>query len=129
MPSWFGILMSLMTTSYRALLSFLMAASPEVTVSMRCPSLRSEIKMPNHDGIEVLRHTRKASPETSVILITAVEDYEAAVNAVNAGAFQYIHKGPGLVEEIRVAVTRALDTISLRRENFAFKRAASTRTS
>src|SRR5260370_33737886 len=89
----------------------------------------SDIKMPNHDGIEVLRHTRKASPETSVILITAVEDYEAAVNAVNAGAFQYIHKGPGLVEEIRVAVTRALDTISLRRENFAFKRAASTRTS
>ncbi|HTD24217.1 MAG TPA: sigma-54 dependent transcriptional regulator [Terriglobales bacterium] len=89
----------------------------------------SDIKMPNHDGIEVLRHTRKASPETSVILITAVEDYEAAVNAVNAGAFQYIHKGPGLVEEIRVAVTRALETISLRRENFAFKRDASTRNS
>src|SRR6516225_11338361 len=50
----------------------------------------SDIKMPNHDGIEVLRHARKASPETSVILITEVEDYEAAVNAVNAGAFQYI---------------------------------------
>ncbi len=89
----------------------------------------SDIKMPNHDGIEVLRHTRKASPETSVILITAVEDYEAAVNAVNAGAFQYIHKGPGLVEEVRVAVTRALENISLRRENLAFKRDASSRNS
>ena len=89
----------------------------------------SDIKMPNHDGIEVLRHTRKASPETSVILITAVEDYEAAVNAVNAGAFQYIHKGPGLVEEVRVAVSRALDTLSLRRENLAFKRDASSRNS
>ena len=89
----------------------------------------SDIKMPQHDGIEVLRHARKTSPETFVILITAVEDYEAAVNAVNAGAFQYIHKGPGLVEEVRVAVTRALETLSLRRENFAFKRDASSRNS
>jgi len=89
----------------------------------------SDIKMPHHDGIEVLRQARKVSPETFVVLITAVEDYEAAVNAVNAGAFQYIHKGPGLVEEVRVAVARALETLSLRRENLAFKRDASSRNS
>jgi len=41
------------------------------------------------------------SPETSVILITAVEDYEAAVQAVKSGAFDYIHKGPGLLEELK----------------------------
>src|SRR5260370_741536 len=129
MPSWFGILISLRkeghrietVTSGEAAIKKLSSALYDVVIS--------DIKMPNHDGIEVLRHTRKASPETSVILITAVEDYEAAVNAVNAGAFQYIHKGPGLVEEIRVAVTRALETISLRRENFAFKRDPSTRNS
>lgn len=89
----------------------------------------TDIKMPNTDGIEVLRHARRASPDSAVILITAVEDYEAAVQAVNAGAFQYIHKGPGLVEEVRVAVGRALENLALRRQNFALRRDAASRNS
>ena len=60
----------------------------------------SDIKMPGTDGIQVLRHAKLTSPDSLVIMITAVEDYEAAVNALNAGAFQYIHKGPGLVDEV-----------------------------
>src|SRR5271167_2916563 len=66
----------------------------------------SDIKMPQTDGIEVLRHARRVSPETAVILITAIEDYEAAVQAVKAGAFDYIHKGPHLIEEVGVAIKR-----------------------
>ncbi len=89
----------------------------------------TDIKMPHTDGIEVLRHTRRVSPDTAVILITAVEDYDAAVEAVNAGAFQYIHKGPGLVEEVRIAVVRALENLGLRRQNVALKRDAATRNS
>src|SRR5256885_3347979 len=89
----------------------------------------TDIKMPNQDGIDVLRHARHASPDSAVVLITAVEDYEAAVNAVNAGAFQYIHKGPGLVEEVRIAVTRALENSGLRRQNQALKRDAASRNS
>jgi two-component system, NtrC family, response regulator PilR len=89
----------------------------------------TDIKMPNIDGIDVLRHARLASPDTAVVLITAVEDYDAAVEAVNAGAFQYIHKGPGLVEEVRIAVTRALENLRLRRQNLALKRDASSRNS
>jgi two-component system response regulator PilR (NtrC family) len=85
--------------------------------------------MPQTDGIEVLRFARQSSPETSVILITAVEDYEAAVQAVKGGAFDYIHKGPGLLEELKIAVGRALETLVLQRENFALKRDAATRNS
>ncbi len=91
--------------------------------------LISDIKMPQTDGIEVLRFARQSSPETSVILITAVEDYEAAVQAVKGGAFDYIHKGPGLLDELKIAVARALETLSLQRENFALKRDAATRNS
>src|SRR6267154_663252 len=91
--------------------------------------LITDIKMPNTDGIEVLRHARQVSPETSVILITAVEDYDAAVQAVKGGAFDYIHKGPGLLEELKLAVGRALETLVLQRENFAFKRDAASRNS
>src|SRR5579863_1545443 len=91
--------------------------------------LVTDIKMPQTDGIEVLRFARQVSPDTSVILITAVEDYEAAVQAVKGGAFGYIHKGPGLLEELKIAIARSVETNKLRRENFAFKRDAATRNS
>src|SRR5499425_2286106 len=91
--------------------------------------LITDIKMPQTDGIEVLRFARQSSPETSVILITAVEDYEAAVQAVRVGAFDYIHKGPGLMEELKISVGRALETMTLQRQNFAFKRDAASRNS
>src|SRR6185312_15811647 len=91
--------------------------------------LITDIKMPQTDGIEVLHFAREASPDTSVILITAVEDYEAAVQAVKGGAFDYIHKGPGLVDELKLSVNRALETLTLQRQNFAFKRDAASRNS
>ena len=91
--------------------------------------LITDIKMPQTDGIEVLRYARQSSPDTSVILITAVEDYEAAVQAVKGGAFDYIHKGPGLLEELKISVGRALETLALQQENFALKRDAATRNS
>src|SRR5437763_13622625 len=91
--------------------------------------LITDIKMPQTDGIEVLRFARQTSPETSVILITAVEDYEAAVQAVKGGAFASIHKRPGLLEELKVAVSRSVETITLRRQNSAYKRDAASRNS
>src|SRR5579871_2677023 len=91
--------------------------------------LITDIKMPQTDGIEVLRFARQSSPDTSVILITAVEDYEAAVQAVKGGAFDYIHKGPGLLEELKIAIARSVEASNLRRQNFAFKRDAASRNS
>src|SRR5437868_157750 len=83
----------------------------------------TDIKMPNIDGIEVLRYAHQVSPDSAVILITAVDDYEAAVQAVKAGgAADYIRKSPGLVDEIKLAINRALEKAALRRQNFAFNR-------
>ncbi len=90
----------------------------------------TDIKMPNIDGIEVLRHAHKVSPDSAVILITAVDDYEAAVQAVKAGgATDYIRKGPGLVDEIKLAINRALEKLNLSKQNFALRRDAATRNS
>ena len=90
----------------------------------------TDIKMPRTDGIEVLRHAHQVSPDSAVILITAVDDYEAAVQAVKAGgATDYIRKSPGLVDEIKLAINRALEKMTLSRQNFAFKRDAATRNS
>jgi two-component system, NtrC family, response regulator PilR len=90
----------------------------------------TDIRMPATSGIEVLRYAHQVSPESAVILITAVDDYEAAVQAVKAGgAFDYIRKGPGLVDEIKLAIRRSLEKVMLSRQNLAFKRDAATRNS
>jgi two-component system response regulator PilR (NtrC family) len=89
----------------------------------------TDIRMPRIDGIEVLRHARGVSPDTAVVLITAVEDVQAAVRALKEGAADYIHKGPELVDEVRAAVEKALDRAALRRQNFAFRRDAASRNS
>ncbi|MBI2677907.1 MAG: sigma-54-dependent Fis family transcriptional regulator [Candidatus Koribacter versatilis] len=89
----------------------------------------SDINMPGINGIEVLKHARRVSPDSAVILITGFEDYEAAVAAVNAGAYGYIHKGPSLLEELRVFLNRALAVGELKRQNLALKRDASARNS
>ena len=90
----------------------------------------TDIKMPNINGIEVLRHAHKVSPDSAVILITAVDDYEAAVEAVKAGgASDYIRKSPAMVDEIKLAIRRSLEKVTLSRQNFALKRDAATRNS
>ncbi|HKD03958.1 MAG TPA: sigma-54 dependent transcriptional regulator [Terriglobales bacterium] len=90
----------------------------------------TDIRMPNTSGIEVLRYAHQVSPDSAVILITAVDDYEAAVEAVKAGgATDYIRKSPGLVDEIKLAINRALEKMALSRQNFAYKRDAATRNS
>ena len=90
----------------------------------------TDIKMPNIDGIEVLRHAHRVSPDSPVILITAVDDYEAAVEAVKAGgASDYIRKSPGLGEEIKLAINRVLEKLSLSKQNFALRRDAASHNS
>src|SRR3954468_6475550 len=90
----------------------------------------TDIRMPNINGIEVLRYAHTVSPDTLVILITAVDDMEAAVQAVKAGgAYDYIRKGPGLLEDVKVALKQAVSAQSLQRQNIALRRDAAGRNS
>ena len=87
----------------------------------------TDIKMPDVDGIAVLRHAHQLSPDSAVVLITAVDDLESAIQAVRAGgAFDYLRKGPSLVEDVRLAIGRALERSALRRQNLAYRRDAAS---
>lgn len=98
--------------------------------SARYDVIVTDIKMPNIDGIEVLKHAHKTSPESAVVLITAAGDFDSAVQAVKSGAFDYIQKTPnGLVDEVRVSIGRAAEVLDLRRQNQAFRRDAASRNS
>jgi DNA-binding NtrC family response regulator len=73
-------------------------------------------KMPDMDGMELLRRLRAERPELPVILLTAYGSVPAAVEAMRAGAFDYITK-PFDNDELRTLVARALKLNRLSREN------------
>jgi two-component system, NtrC family, response regulator PilR len=98
--------------------------------SARYDVIVTDIKMPSINGIEVLKHAHRVSPEAAVVLITAAGDFDSAVQAVKSGAFDYIQKTPNaLVDEVKVSISRAAEVIELRRQNQAYRRDAASRNS
>jgi len=98
--------------------------------SARYDVVVTDIRMPSIDGIEVLKHAHRVSPDSAVVLITAAGDFDSAVQAVKSGTFDYIQKTPnGLVDEVRVSIARAAEVIELRRQNQAYRRDAASRNS
>ncbi len=64
----------------------------------------TDVRMPGIGGMEVLRHARRVSPETRVIVITAVDDNETSIQAQNAGALYVRKLGANLPTDVRAAV-------------------------
>jgi DNA-binding NtrC family response regulator len=76
---------------------------------------------PSLNGLDVLRAYKSIQPESEVILITAFGSMETAIEAVKAGAFDYLSK-PFKIEEVLLHVQRALGNRNLLRENRNLKR-------
>jgi two-component system response regulator PilR (NtrC family) len=81
----------------------------------------TDVKLPDGDGLEILRHVKAASPETAVVVMTAFGTTEMAVAARKLGAEAYILK-PFDVDELRIVVRDALANRSLREENIRLRR-------
>ena len=75
----------------------------------------TDINMPKVNGFEILRKVRETSPDTLVIMITAFGTTESAIEAMQLGAYDYIHK-PFKIDEIRLVVKKALEKRRLREE-------------
>jgi two-component system response regulator FlrC len=69
----------------------------------------TDLKMPGRDGMALLSKIRADQPETQVILLTAQGTVESAVQAMKAGAFDYLQKPIGSPGELRLLVSRALE--------------------
>ena len=60
----------------------------------------SDINMPDMNGLVFLRELSRKFPSTSVIMITAYGGVESYLEAMNLGAYEYLHK-PVRLEELR----------------------------
>jgi len=80
----------------------------------------TDVKLPDGDGIEILRHVKAAAPETVVIVMTAFGSTETAVAALKLGAYDYLIK-PFDVDELKIVVRNALERQQLQQENLLLK--------
>jgi DNA-binding NtrC family response regulator len=68
----------------------------------------TDLRMPGADGLAVLRRAREISPQTLVVVMTAHGSVETAVDALRAGATDYLLK-PIMMDEILAKVERLLE--------------------
>ncbi len=87
----------------------------------------TDMKMPGMDGMQVLKAVKERSRETLVIMITAFGAVDVAVEAMKAGAYDYITK-PFNRDELRLTVAKALQFRGLATENKRLKDELSDKT-
>ncbi|MCB1058641.1 MAG: sigma-54-dependent Fis family transcriptional regulator [Calditrichaeota bacterium] len=80
----------------------------------------TDLRMPEMDGLELLRKIRESDPQIGVIVMTAFASLETAVEALRLGAMDYITK-PLHVQEIQVVLRKAAESLELKRENRRLK--------
>jgi two-component system, NtrC family, response regulator AtoC len=74
-----------------------------------------DIRLPDMNGLDVLKKIREIDSDPFVIMMTAYADVQTAVTAMKAGAYDYINK-PFEIEELRLTIKKALETKELKGE-------------
>ncbi|MBW2705225.1 MAG: sigma-54-dependent Fis family transcriptional regulator, partial [Deltaproteobacteria bacterium] len=84
------------------------------------------MKLPDMNGMEILRHVKNEKPGIYIIVMTGYSSVENAVDAMKIGAFDYIAK-PFTDDELLISVQRAVETKRLKEENLALRHQLSER--
>ena len=86
-----------------------------------------DITLPGKTGLQLLQDLRAQGHPAEVVLITAFADLDTAIEALRAGANDFILK-PFRITQVVTAVQRGLERAALRRENWVLRRSLSQRT-
>ncbi|MGD8418554.1 MAG: SpoIIE family protein phosphatase [Pseudomonadales bacterium] len=86
-----------------------------VLTDRRVDVVVTDVLMPNMDGRDLMRWAQANCPEPLWIVLSGLETFDAAVDALHLGAFDFLSKPPE-VHRVRVAVRNALDQIRLKKD-------------
>ena len=75
-----------------------------------------DIRLPDMDGISVLKEIREIDDTISVIVMTAYPEVKVAIAAIRAGAYDFINK-PFELDELKLLIDKAVETLELKKEN------------
>lgn len=95
----------LVTNSGESAIEFLKKFKPQLVLL--------DLMLPGISGLEVLKRIKEIERETIVIMMTAYEILEKAVEAMKLGAYDYLLK-PFKINDLKNTIRRALETLSLR---------------
>ena len=87
-----------------------------------------DVNLPGMDGLAVLSEVKTQEQPPVTIVITAYGSEKVAVEAMKRGAYDYISK-PYEIEELRLVVSRAMESLQLKEENQALRRELEKRAS
>jgi two-component system response regulator YesN len=75
----------------------------------------TDIKMPEVDGLSMLRDIKSVVPESKIIILTGHRDFDYAQEALKIGAFDFLLK-PSKIEELTSVISRAVKELKFRKD-------------
>ncbi len=84
-------------------------------------ALVTDVRMPRMNGLDLVRAAQAASPETTIIVMSAYGSHDLAIEAMKAGAYDYLGK-PFRPDEVLLVLRKAEERERLRRENVRLRR-------
>ncbi len=81
----------------------------------------ADLMMPELNGLELLARVKNLDPEANFIVMTAYASVDTAIEALKKGAYDYLTK-PFKVDEIRIAIKKALEQKRMKSENISLKK-------
>ena len=118
----FGMRRALASAGYEVTEAESVEAARVLLFKQRPDLILLDVNLPGVSGVEWLRELSEApEPSPLIVMITAHGNERLAVDAIKSGAHDYLSK-PFEVDELRLVVKNALETITLRRENRNLRR-------
>ncbi|ATX78594.1 DNA-binding transcriptional response regulator, NtrC family [Mariprofundus aestuarium] len=79
-----------------------------------------DVRLPDGNGIELMREFRKGDPDMGIIIMTGYAEIDTAIDAVRLGANDFLKK-PFALDEMLVRVTELMKTRQLRKDNTSLR--------